>query len=131
MGFFVNVSNTPSTSWPKGQLASAKYVAKTDQIIDLPFPKISHEFSLAEVHDAARLLLVKILDVGPRKELVVHVMGESSMLFTLVDALHSYRVRTLCSTMEPKIVETILPDGSVSKTEVYEFHRFRDYFYLF
>ncbi len=116
---FINLTNHPSENWSEEQLTAARQYG---DIIDLSFPIIEPTYTKDDV-----LLLVKeCMDVIMRMkegETVVHVMGEMTFTYNLVNALKDAGITCLASTTERNTIMT--PDGK--KVSEFKFVQFRDY----
>ncbi|MCC5938410.1 MAG: TIGR02221 family CRISPR-associated protein [Lunatimonas sp.] len=114
----LNLSNHPSTSWPEKQLklASEHY----GPVQDIPFPQIDPLAGEGEIDALADQYLTKILDLRPK---AVHLMGELTFTFTLVQLLQSHGIPCIASTTHRTTQD--MPDGT--KVSKFEFVRFRNY----
>lgn len=114
----LNFSNHPSSSWPESQLRAATNRYQT--IEDLPFPQINPEWDDDQIEQLAEEYEIKIRKINPQ---AVHLMGEMTFTFKLVNRLKSIGIPCIAST-----TERIATDGSNgNKTSVFQFVRFRMY----
>lgn len=113
----VNLSNHPSCKWNKEQLYEAK--AKYGTILDMPFPYIEPTADTPTVSQLAGVYFLEILACQPQ---AVHLMGEMTFTFELVNRLRKAQIICLASTTE-RIVEE-KKDERVVK---FQFIRFRAY----
>lgn len=120
LSFFLNLSNHPSTEWSDVQLAAAQVYGK---IIDMPFPAINETMSEPGIETMADQYLLKILGLSDGKSCTVHIMGEMTFTFSLVNKLKAMGVTCVASTTRRDVV--VLPDGS--KQVRFHFCRFRKY----
>ena len=116
---FINFTNHPSENWSEKQLTAAR---RYGEIVDLSFPIIEPTFTKEDI-----LLLVKesseaILGIK-EDDTVVHVMGEMTFTYNLVNALKELGITCLASTTERITVMT--PDGK--KISEFKFVQFREY----
>jgi hypothetical protein len=116
---FINFTNHPSENWSEKQLTAAR---RYGEIVDLSFPIIEPTFTKEDI-----LLLVKessdvILGIKD-DDTVVHVMGEMTFTYNLVNALKELGITCLASTTERNTVMT--PDGK--KISEFKFVQFREY----
>lgn len=116
---FINFTNHPSENWSEKQLTAAR---RYGEIVDLSFPIIEPTFTKEDI-----LLLVKesseaILGIK-EDDTVVHVMGEMTFTYNLVNALKELGITCLASTTERNTVMT--PDGK--KISEFKFVQFREY----
>jgi hypothetical protein len=114
----LNLSNHPSSSWPKNQvtLANKNYGA----IQDMPFPQIDPLADEDSIQELAIQYLNQILLLKPK---AVHLMGELTFSFTLVELLKSHGITCLASTTSRNTQE--MADGT--KISKFQFVRFRSY----
>lgn len=118
---FVNLSNHPSAKWTDEQLQSARIYG---DVVDLPFPQVSPDATPLAVKDIAVETIGKVEKLtSGNTDSVIHVMGEMSLTFSLVNGLQRLGYRCVCSTTERMVAEN--PDGS--KTVLFHFNQFRDY----
>lgn len=114
----LNLSNHPSSSWPESQVRAATHQYQT--VEDLPFPQINPEWDDDQIEQLAEEYEIKIRKVNPQ---AVHLMGEMTFTFKLVNRLKSIGIPCIAST-----TERIATDGSNgNKTSVFQFVRFRTY----
>ena len=114
----LNVSNHPVATWPTSQFKTA-----TDQfgkVTDLEFPHIDPMWSEQKVDSEAMSLLAKIQLINPD---AVHLMGELTFCFRLVNMLKSKGYFVLASTT---MRETII-DEKGRKISTFNFVKFRSY----
>lgn len=114
----LNLSNHPSTSWPDKQISLANELY--GEIQDMPFPQIDPLMDEAEIQALALDYLQKILALQPK---AVHLMGELTFTFVLVQLLKNHGIIVIASTTHRSTVD--LPDGT--KNVKFEFIRFRNY----
>lgn len=116
---FINLTNHPSSGWSEEQLEAARQYG---EIVDLSFPIIEPTFTKDDI-----LLLVKectdAIMIMKDGNTVVHVMGEMTFTYNLVNALKETGIVCLASTTE-RIVK-MTPDGK--KISEFKFVQFREY----
>lgn len=117
---FINFSNHPSSSWMTKQLDEAKLYG---DIIDVAFPMIPDNYCHTEVIAFVNQYLQQILQVSDYKPCTVHIMGEMTFTYAMVNALKTKGYTCVASTTK-RIVEE-LPDGV--KNVKFEFCQFREY----
>lgn len=117
---FINCSNHPSAKWSEAQLNAAKAYG---EIIDVPFPNVAPEATTAEVHDLAFRLFQTIGGYGKVGDLIVHIMGEMTVVCDVVQQLQLAGIPCVASTTR-RIAEE-MPDGT--KVSRFEFVQFREY----
>jgi hypothetical protein len=121
---FINISNHPSANWTSGQLASAQVYGK---VVDLPFPSVDPDGDAAYIQAMCHEYLQKINDIcSDAARLVstvtVHIMGEMTFSFALINALQKLGATCVASTTERITTEQ---DGR--KTSEFRFVQFRKY----
>lgn len=119
----VNLSNHPSNKWCEKQLKAAK--RKYGAVFDIPFPIISPYASKTQVHKKAKIYFdrcLKILSNSKTKNNAIHIMGESTFTFALVNMLKSKNVKCVASTTTRNVVE-----NKASRTYFFSFVKFREY----
>lgn len=114
----LNLSNHPSPLWPEKQISQAKGLY--GELQDMPFPQIDPNADEIEIKDLAQVYFQKILALKPR---AVHLMGELTFTFELVQLLKSKGILVIASTTHRSTIN--LPDGA--KNVKFEFIRFRQY----
>lgn len=114
----INLSNHPSSSWPENQLDLAK--TQYGPVQDMSFPKIDPEADELAIGELAEEYLSKILEIQPK---AVHLMGELTLTFALIQVLQSHGITCIASTTHRTTED--LPDGT--KVSKFEFVRFRHY----
>jgi hypothetical protein len=114
----LNLSNHPSSRWSPAQSQAAEETY--GQVQDLPFPNIAPEASQSELKVLAEEYLEKIQAFSPT---AVHIMGEMTFTYLLVDRLKAAGIPCVASTTH-RIVEE--QDGK--KIVQFQFIQFRPYF---
>lgn len=121
---FINLSNHPTKNWSDQQLMSAE---EYGEVIDMRFPEVDPDASEIDLDCLAcevvdRIMLRSRRYEGTADEMTVHVMGEMTLTYRIVELLKDEGVLCLASTTRRNVVE----DGN-SKTSVFEFRQFRRY----
>ncbi len=114
----LNVSNHPSTQWPPAQSEAA--IAQYGEVQDLPFPAINPNWSHDQVLQEAESYEAQVRSIDPT---AVHIMGELTFTYALVQKLLSAGIPCIASTTERRV--TIAEDGT--KTSHFQFIAFRPY----
>lgn len=128
---FINVSNHPSSKWSQKQLEAA--LALADSIIDVPFPNVPADASTSDVKDLAEELVTN--KVWPHindykvEPMTVLVQGEMTLTAAILKILQvpGNGINCVAACSERKSVETQNPDGTTTKTAIFEFVQFRSY----
>ena len=113
----LNLSNHPSTHWPDNQVQLATKLYHT--ITDMPFPQISPELNSDQLE-----LLVEEYELLVRKAnpIAVHIMGELTFTYRLVNRLKAIGINCIASTTERKVSI----ENNIKKSQ-FEFVQFREY----
>lgn len=116
---FINFSNHPSKNWSQKQLEAARAYGEVE---DSPFPVVAPEMTSAEVNKLADEYADMLLKLyGPSA--TIHVMGEMTFTFMVVEKLKAMGVKCVASTTERKT--TYNSDGT--KLSEFSFVKFREY----
>lgn len=114
----LNLSNHPSSKWFDSQLSTAQ--EEFGAVEDMTFPTIPPEWSSDEVEQLAEEYEIKIRKLNP---VVVHIMGEMTFVFKLVQRLKAIGIPCIASTTSREVIEN--NDGT--KTSTFKFVAFRSY----
>jgi hypothetical protein len=119
----INLSNHPFLHWDESQRSASE---KYGKCIDLTFPSIDPFGDEKYIDSISEDYLLKILKLKTEndEEIVVHLMGEMTFVFSLLEKLKKEGIRCIASTTE-RLIEYY--DEGVKKTQ-FSFVRFRDYF---
>ena len=118
---FINISNHPVESWSKKQRQEAE---KYGRITEIPFPVIKMEMSSSEIDHLVDDYFEK---VKAYRYPVVMVQGEFIFAYRLVSRLKSNGIKALSSRSERKVKESLLKDGTVEKSAIFNFKGFMEY----
>ncbi len=113
----LNLSNHPSAHWPPTQMNEA--VKQYGSVQDLAFPQINPNANTDEIEQLAEEYETKIRKLNPS---TVHLMGEMTFTFKLVNRLKAIGIPCIAST-----TERIAEEENGAKTSVFKFVRFRAY----
>lgn len=117
---FINLSNHPTALWTTEQMAEAKNFG---EVLDMPFPNITPESTTEEVQRMADDFANRITERRGNESLVVHIMGEMTFTFKVVERLKSLGIRCVASTTERRAYD----DDKGKKVSEFKFVQFRDY----
>lgn len=117
---FLNLSNHPSTNWNEEQRTAA---LEFGEIKDLPFPNIDENLDEAGIDALTDDYLEKIKELSGNEPCTVHIMGEMTFTYALVNNLKAEGYTCIASTTKRDV--EIMPDGS--KQVKFHFCRFRKY----
>lgn len=116
---FINLTNHPSEKWSEEQLKAAH---RYGEIVDLSFPIIEPTFTKDDIMFLVRECAETISRLI-EGDSVVHVMGEMTFTYNIVNALKDAGITCLASTTERNT--DITPDGK--KISEFKFVQFREY----
>jgi hypothetical protein len=114
----LNLTNHPSISWPANQKQTA--LNQYGEIVDLSFPQIDPRLTSDQVERLVEEYIIKIRKIDPS---AVHIMGEMTFTFRLVNKLKEIGIPCIASTTERKVTE----DDNGNKTSQFKFVQFRSY----
>ncbi|MCL2650338.1 MAG: CRISPR-associated protein [Candidatus Azobacteroides sp.] len=119
----INLSNHPSTKWSPQQLAATQVY---DEIIDLSFPDVDPSGDDEYIQSLVNEYVDKIINNSQfsilNSQLTVHIMGEMTFTFSIVNALQNRGIMCIAST-----TERIALEENGLKTSEFRFVRFRKY----
>jgi ATP-dependent exoDNAse (exonuclease V) alpha subunit len=113
----LNLSNHPFNSWSEKQSQVA--LETYGEVVDLQFPQVG---PYADELDIEKLTFIYVNKVVKMKPDAVHIMGEMTFTFQMVQKLLSLGIPCIASTTNRKAV---IEDGK--KISVFEFAKFRSY----
>lgn len=113
----LNLSNHPSADWSEAQCQAA--TAQYGSVLDLPFPNIPPDATADEVRLLAAQYEVKIRQLNPA---AVHLMGEMTFTYALVQRLQAIGIPCIAST-----TERIAEEREGQKIVRFQFVQFRPY----
>lgn len=113
----LNISNHPYERWPENQIAMA--IDQFGKIEDLPFPNIDPQLDPEKLQELVSEYFEQISQTQPN---AVHLMGEMTFTFALVQKLKAAGIPCVASTTERLVTE----EGG-KKTVQFQFVQFRPY----
>ena len=119
---FINLSNHPSTKWPKDQLKTAKKYS--ENIIDIAYPNIPPTATQEQIKEIIKDTLEKVIDANPR---VVMCMGENITCHNFVKELEKLNIQTVATVTKPVTEKVRNEDGTERTIKTFKFEGFRDY----
>lgn len=117
---FLNISNHPSSNWSAEQIEAAWQLS--GEIVDLPFPVVDPAGDETYIAELADDLCTKVIEINGQNA-VVHLMGEMTLTFALVQRLSIQGITCVAATTQREIME--YPDGR--KESIFKFVKFRKY----
>jgi hypothetical protein len=115
----INLSNHPSDLWQADQLEAAAVYGK---IIDLPFPAVNPEGDEKYIQLLGKEYVEKVEQLAQGKNVTVHLMGELTLTYCLVNALMAKGIKCIAST-----TERVAEEKDSSKISEFQFKQFREY----
>ena len=119
----INLSNHPVSVWSEDQISMG--VKQFGQIMDIPFPNIppadSKHLILRKASSYAKKCF-RFLSDSKDKNNAVHIMGELTFTFAVVNLLKQNNVLCVASTTERIVIH-----GDNAKTSYFKFIKFREY----
>lgn len=118
----INLTNHPTALWDETQLQAA---AQYGKCIDLPFPQIDPQGDEAYIDAMAEEYLHKIKEIAREQQtdVTVHLMGELTFSFALVEKLKNAGITCISSTSRRNSID----HGNGQKEILFKFERFRKY----
>jgi len=119
----LNITHHPQKKWPENQRQSANN--KYGQVIDYLFPNINPLDSIAQIRNQATAIFQSILEQQAlaKEEITVHLMGEMTLVYSLLRLLREEGISCVASTSERIVTDH--EDGT--KTVTFQFKQFRSY----
>lgn len=93
------------------------------EIVDMVFPVVNPCATTIELDEMAQKLVDDIRKLAGENNITVHVMGEMSLTYKVVQRLISWGIRCVCSTTQRIVTE----DADGRKVTEFHFEQFRDY----
>ena len=119
----LNLSNHPSNNWDTKQIQLAEKLF--GKIVDLPFPEINPHSNENEIYDLANEYTKKckeLLYKSKDRKNAVHIMGEMTFSFKVIELLKSEKITCIASTTKRKTLE-----NKNTKITQFDFVKFREY----
>lgn len=117
----INLSNHPSALWSAEQTEAAQQ--QFGNIVDLPFPQIEPHETKEDIFRIAQDYLNRVHQKGAPETTAIHIMGEMTLTFTLVQMLKDAGYRCYASTTVREVYE----QEPGKKTVMFNFIAFREY----
>ena len=119
----LNLTNHPFKNWDEKQIKMAE--SRFGNIVDIPFPQVDPEADETEINDLANHYsdkCLKILSASKDQNNALHIMGELTFCFSIVNKFQKEGIRCIASTTSRKAVQ----NGNF-RTSEFIFCRFREY----
>jgi CRISPR-associated Csx2 family protein len=117
---FINLSNHPISSWSAEQLLAAE---KYGRLEDMNFPFISPESDKMEVEEMAEQYFQKLQVENSQYEVTIHLMGEQTFCYILIEKLKESGISVLASTTTREVID----EGNGVRKSIFRFVQFREY----
>lgn len=117
---FLNLTNHPSSKWGEDQTMAAKQYG---EIVDVLFPLVKPNATHEEIQALAEELRQSIVVEYDKSIAAVHIMGELTLCYALIQLFKTDGIKCLASTTERIVTEN--QDGT--KTSTFKFVQFREY----
>ena len=115
----INLSNHPSDKWSELQTAAAN--EQFGEIVDLP--QIEPDATKADIAQIAQDYLIRVDQLGEPMTTSIHIGGEMTLTYALVNLLQNLGYRCYASTSRRESIE--IEPGK--KTVIFQFVAFREY----
>lgn len=115
----INLSNHPSDKWDRRQLDAASEYGK---IIDIPFPAVAPDGDEQYIRLLSDKMVEAIAGLAEKEDVTVHIMGEMTFTYLMVDSLLKAGISCIAST-----TGRIVRDNGNYKESEFRFIRFRRY----
>lgn len=120
----VNLSNHPSARWQEDQ--KQKAIELYAEIVDISFPEVDplgDEQYIQRLTDEYLAKVLEKLPAEPNHNNAVHIMGEQTFCFALINKLKQHNVRCIASSTARDVVQ----ESNEKITKYFKFVRFREY----
>lgn len=114
----LNLSNHPYSKWDEAQKQAVMQLY--GEIVDMPFPNIDPDGNELYIESLAEVYKVEIMAMPEIK--AVHIMGELTFTFALVNKLIDVGLKCVAST-----TERVSTEHNGVKTSIFKFKKFREY----
>ena len=116
---FINLTNHPIEKWDDKQRKEASVYGN---LMNMQFPTIEPEATTDDVRELANHFVHEIKVINATHDVTVHIMGEMTFTFSVVEQLKALGIRCLASTTKRNVEEI-----NGQKISTFEFVQFRDY----
>jgi len=119
----INLSNHPSNLWSDKQMKIAKH--QFGDVKDLPFPHIEPQSNEDTIIQLSQEYYMKIVHITSARQenITVHIMGEFTFVFALVNLLLKNNIDCVASTTK----RNVQLDAHGNKVSEFDFVQFRKY----
>lgn len=116
----LNLTNHPSANWSAEQMQAA--INMYDTVEDMPFPNIDPHWTEKEVKGVADEMAGNVRRMKPLPK-AIHIMGELTFTYALVNRLISAGITCVASTTE----RLVSFEANGEKMTTFRFVGFREY----
>lgn len=117
---FINLTNHPSIKWGEEQTKAAMQYGKIE---DVSFPIVHPDATHEEIQMLAKDLHQAIVEEHGKHIAALHVMGEFTLCYAIIQLFKADGIKCLASTTERIVTDN--PDGT--KSSIFKFVQFREY----
>lgn len=117
---FINFSNHPYAQWSEEQKKASEEFGKC---VDLQFPQIEPMATSGEISKLADEYEDKIKEIADGKKATVHIMGEMSFTYSMIERLKALGICCVCSTT----YRLVKDEGNGKRYVEFQFRQFRNY----
>lgn len=117
---FLNLSNHPSQDWDARQLEAA---SRYGRVVDRQFPDVDPDATDEDIRSLAVSVVDEIIGQYGKVHVTVHIMGEMTLTYHIVNLLRSYGITCVASCTNRDVEDK--PDGT--KLVRFHFAQFRRY----
>lgn len=117
----INLSNHPSAKWSAEQAEAARRLF--GEVVDLPFPVVDPAGDEDHIASLTDEYFRRILEIAEEQHVTVHLMGEMTLTYALVQRLHAHGIPCVASTTKRETID--YADGR--RESLFKFVQFRKY----
>ena len=117
---FINLTNHPYEDWCARQREAAR---EYGEVVDMPFPAIDEWGDKAYIEALADEYLHRVLTYAEVYSVTVHLMGELTFSFALLERLRQQGIPVIASTSKRLVSD----ESGGHKVVTFQFARFRRY----
>ena len=117
---FINFSNHPYAQWSEEQKKASE---EFGECVDLQFPQIEPMATSGEISKLADEYEDKIKEIADGKKATVHIMGEMSFTYSMIERLKALGICCVCSTT----YRLVKDEGNGKRYVEFQFRQFRNY----
>lgn len=116
----INLTNHPSSQWDEAQLVAAR---EYGEVIDMPFPAVDEQGDEEYIAALSDEYMDKVMKYAAHHTITVHLMGELTFCYALLDRLRQQGITVVASTSKRIVTD----EAEGKKIVTFCFERFRRY----